>query len=179
MTPPTRVLFAIGTARYTDPAYQESEERSREPDSLSQSVPRSLLAVVEALQRSRVELKLPPPGYLLNPSTLQLRDALKKAGNAGDNVTIYYNGHGEEFGRDGYYLITTDFEKSNRLETGVVAADLPKLVVKRDADGEIDPHQPQILLILDCCFSGAGGLEILQRAVLGGPNPAGLTLVTC
>ena len=168
-TPPTRVLLAIGTADYTDPAYQESEQRRREPDSLSQSVRRSLSAVVEAFRRSRVQAKF-PQGFLLNPSTEPLCDILAEAASAGDIVIIYYTGHGDDFGRDGYYLITTDFEKPKRRKTGVKAAALPGLVVKRRDDGEIDSQQPEILLILDCCFSGAGGLEVLRDAVLGGPG---------
>ena len=83
-TPPTRVLLAIGTAYYTDPAYQESKDRASEPDSLSQSVPRSLLAVVEAFGRSRVDVKLPSPGYLLNPHPGdQLRQVLAEAASSG------------------------------------------------------------------------------------------------
>jgi hypothetical protein len=170
VTPPKRVLFAIGTAEYTDSAYRESEQRSREPDSLFQSVPQSVSSVVDALQRSRVEAKL-QKGFLLNPSTKQLRRTLAEVGSAGDIVIIYYTGHGEEFGSDGYYLITTDFEKSNRLETGVVAADLPKLVVKRGEDGEIDRQQPLVLLILDCCFLRLWWVEVLRTAVSGGPHP--------
>src|SRR6202158_5496629 len=166
---PTRVLFAVGTGDYADPAYRESGEPSRQPDSLSQSVPRSLGAVVAAFRRARVRVT-PPTGFLLNPSTQQLRTTLREAARVGDLVTIYYTGHGEQFGSDGYYLITTDFDRSSRLETGVVAGDLPKLAVKRGDDGEIDRHQTPILLILDCCFSGGAGLEVLRDAIVAGRN---------
>jgi WD40 repeat protein len=170
-TPPTRVLLAIGTAYYTDPAYQESKERCEEPDSLSQSVPRSLLAVVEAFGRSRVDVKLPSPGYLLNPHPDdQLRQVLAEAGNRGDIITIYYTGHGEKFDREGYVLVTSDFTKTQRWK-GFKVREVPELVVRRRDDGEIDPDQPLTLLILDCCFSAGGGLEVLREALFEGTHP--------
>jgi WD40 repeat protein len=170
-TPPTRVLLAIGTASYTDPAYQESKERCEEPDSLSQSVPRSLLTVVEAFRRSRVDVKLPTPGYLLNPHPDdQLRATLAEAGKSGDIITIYYTGHGEKFDREGYVLVTSDFTKTQRWK-GVKVREVPELVVRRRDDGEIDPEQPPTLLILDCCFSAGGGLEVLRDTLFEGTHP--------
>ena len=170
-TPPARVLLAIGTASYTDPAYQESKDRANEPDSLTQSVPRSLLAVVEAFGRSRVDVKLPSPGYLLNPHPDdQLRQVLAEAASSGDIITIYYTGHGEKFDREGYVLVTSDFTKTQRWK-GFKVREVPELVVRRRDDGEIDPDQPPTLLILDCCFSAAGGLEVLREALFEGTHP--------
>jgi WD40 repeat protein len=167
---PTRVLVAIGTAHYTDPTYRESEERSQEPDSLSQSVARSLSMVVEAFKRSqRVETML-GKGYLLDPSSKALRDALERVSGAGDIITVYYTGHGEKFDKEGYFLITTDFRKQRRRE-GFKVREVPELVVTRRDDGEIHPQQPPTLLILDCCFSGAGGLEVLRDTLLDGTHP--------
>ncbi|WP_342661668.1 WD40 repeat domain-containing protein [Rhodococcus ruber] len=165
------MLFAIGTATYGDPSYTESEERRAESDSLSRSVPRSLSEVAEALAPPRVEVQFSPPGYLLDPDTPALRAALARVGGAGDLVVVYYTGHGEAFGADGYYLITRDFTKTGRVETGVRAADLPRLLVRRDADGRIASEQPPTLLILDCCFSGAAALTILRDVVLDGTHP--------
>ena len=163
VAPPSRVLLAIGTASYSDPAYRESEERASEPDSLSQSVPRSLLAVVEAFGQSRVDVKLPSPGYLLNPHPDdQLRQVLAEAGSSGDIITIYYTGHGEKFDREGYVLVTSDFTKTQRWR-GFKVREVPELVVRRRDDGEIDPDQPLTLLILDCCFAAGGGLEVLRK----------------
>jgi hypothetical protein len=169
---PNRALFAIGTAEYKDPQYNESEKVRAEPRSVFQSVPQSLTTVIKAFQQSNVQPRLPTcandndraRGYLLDPPTTELESALAEVGAAGDPVVIYYTGHGEHLkDPDGYYLITTDFQRQKRLDTGVRGADLPIRVVKRDKHGDVDPNQPAILLILDCCFSGEGALQVIEQ----------------
>jgi hypothetical protein len=169
---PNRALFAIGTATYKDPQYIETETVRANRCSVFQSVPQSLTTVIEAFQQSNVQPRLPAcanaddraRGFLLDPPTTKLECALAEVGAAGDPVIIYYTGHGEDLeDPDGYYLITTDFERQYRLDTGVRAAHLPIRVVKRDKDGKVDPNQPAILLILDCCFSGTGALQAIEQ----------------
>lgn len=167
---PSRKFIAIGTSDYVDPEYAEVEERKLESDSIHQTVPRSLAEVVAAFSAAPATTTLALPGHLLNPDTEELKNTLAHVADWGDLVVVYYTGHGELFQNDGYYLITADFTKADRLARGIPAAVLPQLLVKRDVDLEVVAEQPPILLILDCCFSGAAGLSILRSSILSGPD---------
>ena len=161
---PSRVLFAIGTANYDEPSFNVSEARRM---AVAESVPQSLSTLVHALRSLRFEVNGSAKGYLLDLQAKRFRQAIRQASAAGDIVIIYYTGHGVSFDGDGYYLCTKDFRQSDRPDTGVRAEELPQLVAKRDAEKNIvRRQQPPTLIILDCCFSGQGGFEVLRRAVL-------------
>lgn len=157
---PKRAIYSIGTSAYVDSAYGP----------LGPSVENSLAAIVEAFG-SRSAVRCPsPPGYVLNPDSGEFKRILKEAGMAGDLIVVYYTGHGDAFEGDGYYLITTDFLSARRPETGMRATELPRLLVKREADGSRAREQPSMLLIIDCCFAGTGGREILRDNIFEATN---------
>jgi len=49
---------------------------------------------------------------------------------------------------------------------------LARRLTRRDADEEPVADRPTVLVILDCCFSGTAGLEILSEGLreVGNPN---------
>ena len=49
---------------------------------------------------------------------------------------------------------------------------LPKLLTRRDDKAEPIADQPTVLVILDCCYSGSGGMEMLGDGLreIGNPN---------
>jgi len=153
---PAPLLWAIGTSDYVDATYHEDEQRRGEPDSLYRPVPRSLDTVITALTATRVELERRQD----NPSTTDLRALLHEASQAAADqvVIIYYTGHGEAFGADGYSLITTDFTKPLRWTTGIRGTDLPHLLVKRRPNGDIDPHRWRAGMPTPCRGSHAADL---------------------
>ena len=78
---------------------------------------------------------------------------------------MYYTGHGYCEPPDPYYICTKDFREADRPTTGVPANELPLLLAARDSNGKYLSEQPPTLVILDCCYSGSAGLEILQDIV--------------
>ena len=111
--------------------------------------------------------------YLLNPGLQRLKKAVRTAAASAPVVVVYYTGHGLKPERSPYYLVTSGTEPRQLGDTALEARQLVDLVLRRDAHGEVvpDEEQPQVLIVLDCCFSGAGGLEALREAVQGIGNP--------
>ena len=69
-----------------------------------------------------------------------------------DTLLFYYSGHGlpDEYGK--HYLAASDIDKNNPFENGVSFDDLEYLIESSTSN--------KIVTILDCCFSGAAGLEV-------------------
>ena len=162
-------MLAAGTQTYRHGA--DFEERLEDLD----RVPDALLWVVETL--TGIGYHSEPAGdhkYLLNPSLQQLREAVRAAAGVAPVVVIYYTGHGLQPEGHPYYLITTETRPGLLEDTALEARQLLRLVLRKDAHGGVLPgdEQPQVLIILDCCFSGAGGLESLRESLerLGNPN---------
>ena len=111
--------------------------------------------------------------YLLDPSLQQLREAVRAAARAAPVVVIYYTGHGLQPEGDPYYLVTTETRPGLLEDTALEARQLLRLVLRKDAHGSVlpDDEQPQVLIILDCCFSGTGGVEALKESLQGVGNP--------
>jgi WD40 repeat protein len=162
-----RVLLAAGTKTYQYGALQNLD-----------TVPDALGWVVETLTEfdfgytSHVS---DPPGYLLDPNLQQLKDAVRAAAESAPVVVLYYTGHGLKPERRPYYLVTAGARPGQLLDdTALEASNLLHLVLRFDAYDDIAPddEQPQVLIILDCCFSGAGGLEALKESLqaIGNPN---------
>jgi hypothetical protein len=164
-----RVLVAVGTRTYRYGA--DFKERLENLD----RVPDALRWVMETLTGLGYESSKPTGAhkYLLNPSLQQLREAVRAAAGSGPVVLVYYTGHGLKREEDPYYLITTETRPDRLEDTALEARQLLRLVSRRDAHGDVlpDDEQPQVLIILDCCFSGAGGLESLRDSLEGMGNP--------
>ena len=152
---PRRILFAIGTETYTDNEY---DDRDMVPDILG--------GIVDLLTPLGFETRFAPSGYLLDPGRNVFREAIRRARAEGEIVVIYYTGHGDDIKHEGYHLITTDFDKASLPDTGVKVVDVPPLIANRTDTGDLHPEQALTLIILDCCFSGGGALEVLQDALL-------------
>lgn len=161
-------MLAAGTQTYRHGA--DFEERLEDLD----RVPDALLWVVETL--TGIGYHSEPAGdhkYLLNPSLQQLREAVRAAAGVAPVVVIYYTGHGLQPEGHPYYLITTETRPGLLEDTALEARQLLRLVLRRDAHGSVlpDDEQPQVLIILDCCFSGTGGVEALKESLQGVGNP--------
>jgi hypothetical protein len=157
---PKRAAFAVGTAHYAEPEFRESEGHCEKPESLCQSIERSLHAVFAAFKESGVDTEL-----VLDPSAKKFYETIKQVAHAGDLITVYYTGHGKNNLGLGYYLVTTDYDSDQLPQTGVKVQDVPTWVLIRE-NGRPRQNQPSILLILDCCYSGAGGEELLYDALM-------------
>ncbi len=146
-----RALLAAGTATYDCHDFETLNK-----------VPEVLQAVVETLCGLGFATVARPPGYHVDPAVKSLRTAVREAVAASPVVVVYYTGHGAHPERDTYYLVT---------KKSVLAADLLRLLTRRDDQGEAAADQPTVLVILDCCFSGSAGMEMLGDALRGIGNP--------
>jgi hypothetical protein len=151
---PDRVLLAAGTAAYDHPGFEALDK-----------VPASLRTIVESLTGLGYTAVADAPGYKINPKLKSLRAAVREAGRAAPVVVVYYTGHGVRPERDTYYLVTRKSAPADLDESALPAADLPKLLTRRDNTGELLAGQPTVLVILDCCYSGSGGMEVLSNAL--------------
>ncbi|MCE4265331.1 WD40 repeat domain-containing protein, partial [Rhodococcus globerulus] len=151
----SRRLFVIGTGHYASAEY---EDRTRIPKVLGQ--------VVDLLAPFDFQVHFATLGYLLDPDRTTLRDKIRQARATADLVVIYYTGHGEYINHEGYHLITTDFTETDLPEAGVKVVDLPVWIAARNSAGGVAPQQAPTLVILDCCFSGTGAIDLLHDAVL-------------
>jgi len=132
-------------------------------------------SVAEALQRRGFVVDT-----VFNPTGAVLRNILEKGvnrtGNAADRLIIYFAGHGEtvseqdkDDGEELGYIVPVDAPKPARDMIGFLdrAVSMRSIV---DAAGNADFRH--VLLLFDCCFSGAilsgGGNE----AAINGGNPA-------
>ena len=157
---PTGALLAAGTASYESQDFEALDK-----------VPEALGAIVETLRGLGYSTVIRPPGYRVNPAASDLRDAVRQAAAASPVVVVYYTGHGEKPEHDTYYLVTRDSLRRNLSGTAVAAADLLKSLTRRDDEGEAIAEQPTVLVILDCCYSGAAGMEMLREELGGIGNP--------
>jgi WD40 repeat protein len=167
------VLLAAGTKTYRHGA------DFAEPLADLDGIPEALGWVVETL----TDLGYQPAGadrYLLDPSLQRLRQAVRAAAGAAPVVIVYYTGHGMKPDRSLYYLVTAAARPDDLEGTALEARQLLGLVWRRDAHGNElpDEEQPQVLVILDCCFAGAGGMETLKDLLQGIGNPKVWVLAT-
>ncbi|MGH3164575.1 MAG: caspase family protein, partial [Trebonia sp.] len=153
-----RALLAAGTATYD---HFEGLDK----------VPASLHAVVDTLTKMGFTTVADAPGYSVNPEPAELRAAVRKAGRTAPVVVVYYTGHGAHPERDRYYLLSHRSVPADISESALPAADLPRLLTRRDENGEVETDQPVVLIILDCCYSGTGGMEVLSDSLRGIGNP--------
>ncbi|NUK32249.1 hypothetical protein HRW12_00355 [Streptomyces lunaelactis] len=154
-------LLAAGTANYT----------SDDWDTLNK-VPYSLKTVVSALKGLGIAPEGTDTGYRIDPELDDLRNAVREAAGAAPVVIVYYTGHGYRPERHRYYLIVRESQPAVLTSSALSAAELAELLVRTDEHGVPEPAQPTVLVILDCCFSGAGGMEMLGDALrsIGNPN---------
>jgi hypothetical protein len=167
-----RVLLAAGTK-----TYQHGADFA-EPLANLDGVPDALGWVVETLTDLGYSSEVAGArGYLLDPSLQEVKDAVRAAAGSAPVVVVYYTGHGLMPERSSYYLVTAEARPGALLDdTALEARQLPGLVLRFDAHGEVatDDEQPQVLIILDCCFSGAGGIEALKESLQAKGNPKGV-----
>jgi WD40 repeat protein len=152
---PVGVLLAAGTAHYDCPDFLPLDK-----------VPASLETVVQTLRELGYNTVAGPPGYEIDPEREDLLTAVQEAGRAAPVVVIYYTGHAVQPTQDTYYLVTRKSDGGNLAISGLSATELPRLLTRRDGL-ELAAEQPEVLIILDCCYSGSGGQEILADAVRG------------
>jgi hypothetical protein len=159
-----RVLLAAGTQSY------RYGEHFAEPLANLDQVESALGWVVEALTGLGYEpAATGARRFLLDPSPHWLRRAVRAVARSAPVVVVYYTGHGMKPDRSPYYLVTAEAKPDDLEGTALEARQLLGLVWRRDARGNVlpDEEQPQVLVILDCCFAGAGGSEALNEFLQG------------
>ncbi|MGI5399152.1 caspase family protein [Streptomyces sp. CA-135486] len=158
---PERVLLAAGTETY----------RASHLFQTLTKVPTALKTVVEALEERGVAAVSHAPGYCIDPGREELCKAVQQAARAANVVIVYYTGHGLQPERGSYYLVLRDYLPGALTRSTLMATDLCELLTRRDEGEGLEAAQPTVLLILDCCFAGAGGIEVIRAAVQGIGNP--------
>ena len=141
-------------------------------------VPGALRCVVETLTSLGYRPATPSgadvPSYLLDPGLQELKDAVREAAASAPVVVVYYTGHGMKPQRDPYLLVTAQATSGQLEDNALEARQFVRLVLRRDANDQELPadEQPQVLVILDCCFSGVGGAEALKESLqdIGSPK---------
>ena len=159
--PVERALLAAGTSSYDCPDYPALGK-----------VLDALRDVVGALKGLGFTTVVRSPGYRLDPSLKGLRSAVRKAAAAAPVVVLYYTGHGADVERGTYYLVSKKSRLADLDESALAARDLLTLLTLRDDHGEPLKDQPTVLVILDCCYAGSAGMDMLKDALLeiGNPN---------
>jgi WD40 repeat protein len=159
--PADRTLLAAGTAAYDCSDFEALDQ-----------VPEALRSVVATLTGLGFSAVAENPGYAIDPTVDDLRAAVERAAAAAPVVVVYYTGHGIHPERDTYYLVTKQSQPERLRQTALQARDLPALLIRRDEQSGMLADQPMVLVILDCCFSGAAGTEILAEGLreIGNPN---------
>lgn len=96
-----------------------------------------------------------------DPDRQQLHELYRKAGKGsqdGDLIVAYYTGHGAKDEHEGrFYVLTRDTESDDLATTALAAEDLARALI-------INSNAAQILVILDCCYSGKGTAELAEIA---------------
>ena len=154
-----RLLVAAGTETYRSDKFARLEQ-----------VPASLRTVVQALAGLGFATLTGEPGYLLDPELAELRDAVRAAAGVAPVAVIYYTGHGVMPDRSPFYLLTVGSQEDRLEDTALEARQFLTLVQRHEGDHPAE-EQPEVLVMLDCCYSGAGGMEALKGALEGIGNP--------
>lgn len=128
-------------------------------------VPRELYAVAEALSWLGYEANEgSSPPILLDPDVAALRNSIRSLTTSSDVAVVYYTGHALQADKGPYYLLTTESNFDDLDGTALEVQRIPRLFLRRDA-GQPAADQPAVLVILDCCYSGAGGIAVLREAL--------------
>lgn len=154
-----RVVLAAGTQ-----TYQGGSTFSSPLDNLD-AVPGELQAVVETL----CWLGYEPEGgsarpFLLDPDVRTLQDSMQSVARSADVAVVYYSGHALKPDRSPYYLLTTESVADDLNRTALQANGVPTLLQRR-VNEHPSTEQPAVLVILDCCYSGAGGADVLRETL--------------
>jgi WD40 repeat protein len=159
--PVDHALLAVGTATYDCPDFEPLDK-----------VPEALRGVVDTLTGLGFSIVAETPGYDIDPTADDLSLAVQRAAAAAPVVVVYYTGHGAHPERDTYYLVTKQSLPANLRRKALAARDLLELLTRRDDHSGLLADQPTALVILDCCFSGSAGMEMVGDALrdIGNPN---------
>ncbi|MDQ0765364.1 WD40 repeat domain-containing protein [Streptomyces canus] len=143
------VLLAAGTAHYDCGDYDDLTK-----------VPGSLQTVVEALADFKVQPFTEERLHWVDPGLNELEQTVGAAARAHPLVIVYYTGHGVHPERDHYFLVLKESNPADYGHSALRAIDLPRLLMRTDRHGTPDAEQPEVLLIIDCCFAGGAAEEI-------------------
>ena len=158
--PMDHALLAAGTAVYD---WRDFEALDK--------VPEALRAVLDTLTGLGFSAVAEAPGYAIDPTADDLCAMVGIAAAAAPVVVMYYTGHGARPERDTYYLVTRQSLPANFSRQALAARDLLKLLTRRDDHNDVLADQPTVLVILDCCYSGSAGMEMVGEALRGIGNP--------
>jgi hypothetical protein len=134
-------------------------------------VPEELQSIVSSLSELGYVTPRQSLPYLLDPKLQELRNAIRTAATTAPVIILYLTGHGLNRENSPFYILTSDSDEKRLEETALEPRQLLSLLLRRE-HGTPTPQQPQVLVILDCCFSGTGSLEMLWESLraIGNPN---------
>jgi WD40 repeat protein/energy-coupling factor transporter ATP-binding protein EcfA2 len=160
-----RALLAAGTA-----TYWHKDTFTDGLDNLD-AVPGELRTVVASLTQLGYKPEHDCDGFLLDPDVKVLRSAIRSLARHAQVAVLYYTGHGLKQEKSPYYVLTSDSNANELEDTALEAKQVLSLLLRRD-EGRPTDEQPQVLVVLDCCYSGAGGIEALRDSLqdLGNSN---------
>jgi Caspase domain len=143
----SRFLIAAGTSHY-DRLPEDAQLPSVEQDLRSIG---DLFCDGLHYENALPDLKVNPKKEVFRQT---LRDWIRnKDRNESDVVVIYYSGHGDIEG-DRHYLLTTDSDPEDLLDTAVPTEDL----ARRIANSSVR----LVLLLIDTCYAGSGSGDIAK-----------------
>ena len=175
---PRRVLLAAGTSEYSNkddfPPLQKVPEAVATVIDLLTGWPREPYESIgqTRVAPSSVEGRSKMTPGLLNPPLDDLKRRLKEAAATGDVVVVYYTGHGVHPAERPYFLTVKDTDPDDLDESALRFARLTEDLLLRKQGMDAAGQQPQVLVIVDCCFAEAGGDDTLASTLrdLGNPN---------
>ncbi|MGW4771963.1 hypothetical protein ACWEO2_28470 [Nocardia sp. NPDC004278] len=156
--PAVVTLVAAGTHRY---ARDDLADLDRVPDSLR--------TVAGALARIGITVAPHRSEFLLDPDREALLSAVEDIVASASVVIVYYTGHGIVVNNK-YYLPMSE-TRADLIRTAVATRELIEdYALRRDSDGEKDAVQPDVLIILDCCFATTAAIEGVVSLLQGVGN---------
>jgi WD40 repeat protein len=113
---------------------------------------------------------LPP-----NPKSEDLKNSLrrfaKRSCREDDYVVLYLAGHGDVLDSGKHILLPADTDPEDLLERAVKTADLAEWMLE-------ETPLRRLMVILDCCYAGEGGKQLVREAVGGWDGQGSLVVIT-
>lgn len=110
-----------------------------------------------------------------DPTGDQLRNSLRDFAvercRQDDYVVLYLTGHGEILDSGKHVLLPSDHKPTDVLGRAVKTADIAEWMLEQT------PLR-RLMIILDCCYAGAGGAQLVKEAVGGWDGQGSLVVIT-
>ena len=159
---PRRLLVATAITHYPQDPELDRPELVNELYRMEQ-----VLGGMFGYDRAQV-LPSDPTGEQLRSS---LRDFAVEGCRQDDYVVLYLTGHGEILNSGKHVLLPSDHKPADVLGRAVKTADIAEWMLEQT------PLR-RLMIILDCCYAGAGGTQLVKEAVGGWDGQGSLVVIT-